>query len=79
VIGDIRGRGLLLGVEIVKDRESREPAPELGAAVTDECLKRGLFNEPRPRHGSQRLAHRSSSDGLRGGSRVWPRDHAQFP
>jgi 2,2-dialkylglycine decarboxylase (pyruvate) len=42
VIGDIRGRGLLLGVEIVKDRETREPAPELGAAITDECLKRGL-------------------------------------
>jgi 2,2-dialkylglycine decarboxylase (pyruvate) len=29
-------------VEIVKDRETREPAPELGAAITDECLKRGL-------------------------------------
>jgi 2,2-dialkylglycine decarboxylase (pyruvate) len=26
----------------VKDRETREPAPELGAAITDECLKRGL-------------------------------------
>jgi 2,2-dialkylglycine decarboxylase (pyruvate) len=42
VIGEIRGRGLLLGVEIVKDRETREPAPELGAAITEECLKRGL-------------------------------------
>ena len=42
MIGDIRGRGLLMGVEIVKDRETREPAPDLGAAITDECLKRGL-------------------------------------
>jgi 2,2-dialkylglycine decarboxylase (pyruvate) len=42
VIGHIRGRGLLLGVEIVKDRETREPATALSARITDECLKRGL-------------------------------------
>jgi 2,2-dialkylglycine decarboxylase (pyruvate) len=42
VIGDVRGRGLLLGVELVKDRDTREPAAELGGAVADECLRRGL-------------------------------------
>jgi 2,2-dialkylglycine decarboxylase (pyruvate) len=41
-IGDVRGRGLLLGVEIVADRESREPAPDLGAAISRRCLELGL-------------------------------------
>ena len=42
VIGDVRGKGLLLGVELVKDRESRAPADALGLAVTRRCLELGL-------------------------------------
>jgi 2,2-dialkylglycine decarboxylase (pyruvate) len=41
-IGDVRGRGLLLGVEIVADRGSREPAPETGAAISRRCFDLGL-------------------------------------
>ena len=41
-VGDVRGRGLLVGIELVTDRDSREPANALGAAVTAECLDRGL-------------------------------------
>ncbi len=41
-IGDIRGRGLLVGVELVTDRESRTPADGLLAAVTARCLELGL-------------------------------------
>jgi 2,2-dialkylglycine decarboxylase (pyruvate) len=41
-IGDVRGKGLLLGMEIVKDRQSKEPAPELGALITERCLDLGL-------------------------------------
>jgi 2,2-dialkylglycine decarboxylase (pyruvate) len=33
---------LLVGLELVADRETKEPADELGRAVTDECLERGL-------------------------------------
>ena len=42
VIGDVRGRGLLWGVELVRDRRTREPAPELGAGITRRCLELGL-------------------------------------
>lgn len=42
VIGDVRGEGLLLGVEVVKDRDTREPDEQLGTAVTTRCLELGL-------------------------------------
>jgi 2,2-dialkylglycine decarboxylase (pyruvate) len=41
-LGDVRGRGLLLGVEIVSDRVARTPAPELGDAITVACMELGL-------------------------------------
>src|SRR6185437_1629884 len=41
-IGDVRGRGLLRGIELVTDRETKTPAEALGRRVTDECLVLGL-------------------------------------
>jgi len=43
VIGDIRGRGLMIGVEFVKNRETREPYPELIDRVTDRAFRKGLL------------------------------------
>ncbi len=42
VIGDVRGRGLMWGVEIVKDRKSREADPALGARIASRALDLGL-------------------------------------
>ena len=41
-IGEIRGQGLLIGIDLVKDRESREPHLELGDITTRRCLELGL-------------------------------------
>jgi 2,2-dialkylglycine decarboxylase (pyruvate) len=41
-VGDIRGRGLLMGVELVEDRRSKDPAPELAQRVMARCLELGL-------------------------------------
>jgi 2,2-dialkylglycine decarboxylase (pyruvate) len=42
IIGDIRGRGLLQGIELVLDRSSKKGADTLGAEVTRRCLALGL-------------------------------------
>jgi alanine-glyoxylate transaminase/(R)-3-amino-2-methylpropionate-pyruvate transaminase len=43
LIGDVRGRGLLLGIELVKDRRTKEPAKEACAAVFEKCRELGLL------------------------------------
>jgi len=41
-IGDVRGRGLLLGLEIVTDRRSRVPDLEMGDRIAEAAMERGL-------------------------------------
>jgi alanine-glyoxylate transaminase / (R)-3-amino-2-methylpropionate-pyruvate transaminase len=43
IVGDVRGRGLLLGLELVKDRASKEPAKEECAQVMEACRDLGLL------------------------------------
>ncbi|HKU97596.1 MAG TPA: aspartate aminotransferase family protein [Vineibacter sp.] len=42
IIGDVRGFGLLQGVELVKDRQARTPDVARGRAITHRCMELGL-------------------------------------
>ncbi len=42
-IGDVRGHGLMIGVELVKDRASKTPAKELAHAVVNRAYQNGLL------------------------------------
>ena len=43
VIGDVRGKGLFCGLELVKDRQTKEPADEsLLAAIAADCMENGV-------------------------------------
>lgn len=43
VIGDVRGMGLMLGIELVKDRKTKEPNPEAVLKVFEETKRRGVL------------------------------------
>jgi 4-aminobutyrate aminotransferase / (S)-3-amino-2-methylpropionate transaminase / 5-aminovalerate transaminase len=43
VIGDVRGLGAMLAIEIVHDAGSKDPAPELASAVVEAAAERGLL------------------------------------
>ncbi|HNO30141.1 MAG TPA: aminotransferase class III-fold pyridoxal phosphate-dependent enzyme, partial [Anaerolineales bacterium] len=42
-IGDVRGKGLMIGVELVKNKETKEPARELTDRLVDLAFERGLL------------------------------------
>lgn len=43
VIGDVRGRGLMIGLELVQDRETKKPAIDFRNKIVNECFKKGLL------------------------------------
>jgi len=42
-MGDVRGLGLLLAVEFVLDRKTKEPAVDMANEIMDQCFRRGLM------------------------------------
>jgi predicted acetylornithine/succinylornithine family transaminase len=43
IIGDVRGKGLMIGVELVKDRESKTPAQEEAVKIREKMLEKGVL------------------------------------
>jgi 4-aminobutyrate aminotransferase len=43
IIGDVRGKGLMIGIELVKNRESKAPATEETGRVRDWCREKGVL------------------------------------
>jgi 4-aminobutyrate aminotransferase/(S)-3-amino-2-methylpropionate transaminase len=43
IIGDVRGRGAMIAIELVKDRATKEPNPEATAALAKACHQEGLL------------------------------------
>jgi 4-aminobutyrate aminotransferase len=43
VVGDVRGRGLMIGIEFVKDRPTREPAPEIPHELVERAFRKGVL------------------------------------
>ncbi|MFW6124216.1 MAG: aspartate aminotransferase family protein, partial [Acidobacteriota bacterium] len=44
-VGDVRGKGLMFGIEFVRDRQKKTPAPEMAQKVRSLCHKNGLLIE----------------------------------
>jgi 4-aminobutyrate aminotransferase len=42
IVGDVRGKGLMIGIELVRDRSTKEPAVEERDQIEVECFNRGL-------------------------------------
>jgi 4-aminobutyrate aminotransferase-like enzyme len=42
-IGDVRGRGLCLALEFVRDRSTKEPLPGMAARISHACYPKGVF------------------------------------
>jgi len=52
IVGDVRGLGAMVAMELVKDKETKEPAPELTQKIVDTALEGGLILPTAGLHGN---------------------------
>jgi 4-aminobutyrate aminotransferase-like enzyme len=52
LIGDVRGRGLIQGIELVRDRHTKEPARDEANRLFGLCIQEGLLFSVRGQHGN---------------------------
>jgi diaminobutyrate-2-oxoglutarate transaminase len=45
MVGDVRGKGLMFGIEFVKDKATKEPYPDAARKLRTACHRRGLLIE----------------------------------
>jgi 4-aminobutyrate aminotransferase len=65
-VGDVRGRGLMIGIEIVQDKETRDPVPAMRDRIVELAFKQGLLllgcGETSIRLCPSLLVHREEAD-----------------
>ncbi|MGX7195694.1 aspartate aminotransferase family protein [Enterococcus olivae] len=52
VIGDVRGLGAMIGIEFIKDKETKQPYPEFVSQLVQTCVQSGLIIENAGIHGN---------------------------
>jgi len=45
IVGEVRGKGLMIGIEIVLDRETKQPGTEICSKIRDLMFKKGVIIE----------------------------------
>ncbi|CAM5667099.1 4-aminobutyrate--2-oxoglutarate transaminase OS=Streptomyces tendae OX=1932 GN=gabT PE=3 SV=1 [Streptomyces tendae] len=74
IVGDVRGRGAMIAIELVEDRTTKEPNPEATAALAKACHAGGPAG-PDLRHVRQRAALPAAAGHRRGPAQRGPRHH----